>query len=468
MGENMKYKEINFKKIILLLIVISAILISGCEGKIRDFPEIDYGDERVNLPVTQIPISNIVPSGEINISLPLSEDCTEHLVYLFIQKISSLNNDTILPGSALTITLDELKSFRNGFVVIPEQSDPNGFNNNEILEMSLAGNLPDIFLVKNNTFYSNADEIYYDLSGDFLDSYINLMNIYPQMFFDLTSSGEVFTIPFHAKVKMLYLNRDALQGISIDPLLFDYPLTFNALSLITEAVAESQSNVIPWNSYEKLSLYLPGTIKPDFINIFNYSDVNRYDFINESYLNSLELIRELINIFPLESFGGNRNILFRIDYSDFPDISSINYDGISRFPVPVVDRISLPLSTISIAVNKNSEVAKFAKELAVFLSLDENALLFRSRFDLPEGFIPPINNPDVWERVVLRQKYGRDLYLVKEYMEYSFLMDPNYNNISDKYSYLYNKYVKEFLFSQDTVELNLEGMITEAKGIFDD
>lgn len=429
------------------------------------FPEISYDNSFRDLPVQNGDENDETkPNGDIRVALPYSEECIEYLGKLFTGKNTGLFRTNFQDKTSLTISLEDLDEYDSEINLIGVESDYKGMDLSEIEVMKSAGNLPDIFLVR--SLYINKEDrnLFADLSGSYLDGLLDPKEIYTGMFYDDPKTKEILALPYYARIAMMYINRNILDGFEIDPLVFDYPVSFEAVFEVSRTISLQDPETYVWADFLKLSAFLPGTIKP-FPKSYMYSK-NVMDFDNSAFADSISLLRSLnesSNVAERVSrdytdvlFDGqdpviNGEICFWIEYSDKINEYEQNENlNLARYPIPVVDNISLPLSVVGIAVNPDSESLQTSKRIAAFLALDKDAFLFKSRYPLPNGYVPPINDITVWENFVLKQIRGDDLFVLREDLKNKVPMESRHGiTPHEVYSILYDEYIYDLINDTD-------------------
>jgi hypothetical protein len=479
-----------YRFIFFSLLVIPLVFLNSCipAGK-TEFPSISYYESNPsdsNVSFQENPLDRLVYSGNLSVSLPVTSMTLQYLSYLFIGKNSGLFSETKTGNNGLDIPLEDLEMFRKSNLTITLKDNvPTGYTADEIRIMNLSGTLPDIFLVENIEMLKINEITPLDLSGEYLDSYLNPSKIYPQMFWDDPQSHQVLSIPYHAVVKMLYMNTNAWIGTGVNPNHFvDSPLNFNSVLTLSEYVTNPEKSIYAWLDFQSLSAFLPSSIKPfpDSYYVIN----QKIDFTNEAFTTTVELLRSLSSkcgvyerdenttteSIPDDLYPINLNqIGFWIDYSNQLEslVEATQGSTLRRYPLPVVDKISIPMKTVQLVVNPQSKNVALAKKLAIFIALDKDAILFKSRYTFPNGYIPPVQDLQVWEKMVLTQYQGSELFLLRELMDASHVVYLNdHHKIVLAYDELYNELIYDILYSQVSPEGEAETLNNKIRLLLDE
>ncbi len=474
-----KYLKLQRMRLIIYLMIITSVFFSGCNfsGEAA-FPDISYYTSH-EISSNDLSQSNDeIPSGVLKVALPLSDACLKYLTSMYIGEKAGLfrNNHTDLTG--LTITDEILEEYDSGIVSELVNVSNKGFNSQEIRIFRSAGDLPDIYLLSGyNTLSSQWIDLP-ELSGDYLNNYLNSSYVIPEMFVSDIVSGSVKGIPFYASLMMLYADRDLMTEKLDDTSLFTYPLTFQTMRKISESVFDKEQNIYGFRGIKELLAFLPGTVNP-FSESYAWNN-GSFDFKNNAFTDSLKFLTEfswtgsvldqLTDQELFELFGASDprelgKICFWID--DSANVSRWNEKrNIRMLPIPFVDRMDLPVHVYPVAVDPDSDLLDQAKELAIYLALDKDALLFRSRYKNEEGFIPPLSDQDVWQEIVSVQKAGDDLMMLRNFTNSMKVSDPfTPDNVKNIFDSIYDKYFYDIIFNEETFDENIseiERMAEEA------
>ncbi len=420
--------------------------------------------------------SSQISGGALKVALPLSEECLQYLALLYAGEQSHLFQD-ISNSNGYTVSLDVLKAYVPPFKVTSVQTTATGFTAETLETLALSNNLPDIMLIKSseepliNTFsmakFNNA----------FLDESLAKTFIYPDMIQNELNQDTLQAIPYYASVKMLYANASLLideKNISILP--SENRIPFETVKILAKQITRTDKGIYGFMGLKELLAFYPMTLDSEACSyMWNGS---RFNYNEEAFQNSIADIRTLVVTGAVEEFlsesqetekyGTNdpraiNKIGFWIDDSNLlQNWNALTGSVIRRFPLQSAEQITVPLTVYSVVVNVNSPQVEEAMKFAAYLALDRDALLFRSRYEDPDGFIPPIRDQQVWERLVKTQIQGEELFSLFAEMDRSKSVAANQDYfVETTYQSLYIKYFNDILFSRKSFgtfaeEINIE------------
>ncbi|MHB8963177.1 MAG: hypothetical protein ACYC5K_08490 [Saccharofermentanales bacterium] len=377
----------------------------------------------------------------------------------------------------MTIPLKALDIYDVGLHAVLQITGSRGLSATDIQMLDAANNLPDIFLMHDQLAFVNDDIAPADLNSSYADRYITPGNVYPTMFFDSVSDDALFTIPLYASVKMIYANRSLFDSSALkDSSTLRSPLSINTIQTLSKQITSPADGIYGFMGFSELLAFMPSAASP-FPQSFMWSD-GAFDFRNQAFADSVALLSgfaaeqssvdSLTDVQKLTLYGTSdprtiNKIAFWIDDSD----SLSEWSGsakVERYPLPVIDRLSIPMTVYSVSVNARSTMRNDAIKLASYISLDRDALLFRSRYNINEGYIPPLRDQLVWDNLVAPQKQGNELFILRSAMESSHAIDGySKDKAADIFDYLYVNYFRGILFDNRSLEDNLGNIESEAQ-----
>ena len=102
-------------------------------------------------------------------------------------------------------------------------------------------------------------------------------------------------------------------------------------------------------------------------------------------------------------------------------------------------------------------------KFAAYLAFDRDALLLRSRYSNPNGFIPPIKDEEVWKNLVKTQLQGDELFFLFDKMDKSkSVTNSKEELIKATFDILYDKYFNDILFSRKSLGTFIDEINKEA------
>lgn len=451
---------VDFVLVVLIIFAFICGLSSCSTNKSFNFPAVSYNN-MTSRPSTasQENTELKVSSGNIKVALPLSSECLRYLSLMYVGKISGLFSDPKTDINGLNIKLESLETYNVGLNMTLQAIDSDGFTSEEISVMNLSKTLPDIYLVKNMNYLSANNLTSANFNKSFLDSYLNAKNVYPTMFKNSLDEGTIASLPYYASTKMLFMNQRLWNDAKLDNrYVLNTSLTFNDIVTLSKEINNPKIGVYSWMNLKILSAFLPSSIQP-YPKCYEYSD-GKFNFDNSSFYSTISLLKKLsTESKTMETlskdqitklYGSNDpvkigKIAFWLDDSSAIDKWVADpLNKVVRYPLPYVDKISIPLSVVNIAVNSKSILLEDSVRFATFVSLDKNALLFRSRYKDPDGYIPPLNDKVVWDNLVIKQYKGSELSLFRDMMERAYLVS---EEESAKISAIYDSLYSDVIYS---------------------
>lgn len=475
-----------YKTIIIMITMISSSLImAGCALRSSYvFPEISY-TSRNSMPAAASNVSGGTGfnTGTLKIALPMTFECLRYLSLMYIGESSGLFKDVLPDMNGLTVSLDTLDTYDIGFDVELQAVADTGMTNFQLMNSYLSDAVPDIMLIKNTDTdllaMNNISSAKFDQT--YIDEYFSSSNIYPSMIQNGIDGNSLNTLPYYASVKMLYANESVLVDTLGNSLLPDgTKLNYDAFKSISKGITRSSEGIYGYMGLSQLLAYMPATIDST-LDSFMWNG-NKFDYSGDGFEKSVSIIRSLIssdcvedslNTNQKESLYGNidprelNKIGFWIDDSNrLEKWTSINKLKIRRFPIQGLNQITLPLSIYSVAVNSKSELLDDALRFAAYIVFDKDALLFRSRYIEPNGFIPPVKDRIVWDNLVKTQLQGDELYSIYNDMNYAkSVTNAQEDIVSEIYNELYEKYFNDILYNKKSLTALYEEINEEANRI---
>lgn len=464
--------------IISIMLAISFFLNTSCEVKnTEDFPSISYNTKSLeNSSALSQGFEEEISSGTLKFALPITEDCAKYLTYMYIGEKGGLFRKKHTTESGHTIPLEILEEFNVGLTSQIHPSSLRGLSSSDYDILNSSGELPDIFLIQNYGILAKKEINAADLNSNYTDKYLNSGNIYPTMFSYELNTGKLTSLPFHASVEMLYANKGLLsQSLTSKFSGITSPISMNTLRDISKSITDKESGIFGFMGFKDLTAFLPSATSP-FPGNYLFTRGN-FDFQSSAFSGIIKVLKEFasdnssidslstaekIKIYgELDPIQSGKIAFWTADSSQ---ISTWDGIAIERFPLPIIDRTSLPLHVSSVVVNANSKLIKEAKELAAYITMDKDAVLLRSRFNIAEGFIPVLDDDLVWELSVQVQSGGEDLLSLKKLMNNSHSLDESSpNDIDVLFNKLYTDYFHNIIFKGESLEKQLDEIITKAQ-----
>lgn len=464
--------------LILVIIACTFLTVSCSFQSTFDFPDISYIN-RSNTP-TKIPVqtnSTETASGTLKIALPISDECLQYLSLMYAGENTGLFNVTN-NINGLTVSLETLNSYKSGIDVVLQTISPTGITLQDIDTAILSNSVPDIMLIKNNskTIMSKINPA--SITNSLLDKYLSPSIIYPVMIQKGVTDNNIYSVPYYASIKMLYANEEIIVDASKTSLL---PVTsqidFNTMTSLSKSITKNDTGVYGFMGLSDLLAFFPMTFDAS-VNSYMWNGT-RFDFSNISFNKSITAIKSFINTGAVEDslslnqqklhFGDVdpkllKKIGFWIDDSNqLESWNSLGVTNVKRYPIQGESQVAIPLSIYSIVVNPDSKLLEEAKRFATYLALDKNALLFRSRYTNPNGFIPPLRDRIVWENLVKTQLQGDELFSIYEKMDFSkSVINQDEQKIKEIFKTLYDKYLFDVLYSRKSFATFTEVINNEA------
>ena len=468
------------QRIVLILIITLIVFIAGCSFQSTfDYPEISYIDKS-NV-ISKTPEQATFPTistGTLKVALPLSDECLRYLSLIYVGKTQGLLKEDISDNNGLNVSLEMLDSFETGLNVVLQPVSSTGITDQELQALSLSNALPDIMLISDKNKLSSNQITMAKFDNSTITQYISPDNIFPSMIQNGLSRSSLLSLPYYAAVKMLYANDLVTTDVSNNSLLpASSRIDFVTMQTIAKKITNPQTGTYGFMGLSEMLAFLPMTFESS-VSGYMWNGV-RYDFSNKAFSNSITNLKTLISSgCVVDSLNSNQKkvqyneidprILNKIGFwiDDSNQLESwklLGQSKIKRYPIQGESQITIPLTIYSVVVNSNCLLIDDAKRFASFLALDKDALLFRSRYINPNGFIPPLRDKSIWENLVNTQLQGNEMFSLYENMDLAkSVTNFDDNTIKTKYEQLYNEYFNDVLYGRKSLPTFLEEINTEA------
>ncbi len=463
---------------VLALIIAVSYLAAGCGPyRVTDFPAISYiRDNSSAVSSSASGEDDGISSGTLRIALPLSAECLQYLAYMYVGESAGLFRNTQTSLNGLTIPLKTLEFYNVGLNTVLQITGSRGLTVTDVRILNSANNLPDIFLVSDPSVLKAGEVEPAALNVMYTEKYITPSSVYPTMISKNIAEKPLYTVPLYASVKMLYADRTLFDGSPLkDSSALRSPVSLQTVRSLSKQITDPVSGIYGFMGFNDLLAFLPSAISP-FPSGYAWNG-HSFDFENTAFAEAVTLLRQFAgekssvdtltaaqktNLYGNGDPRETNRIAFWIDDSDRLTLWN-DYGKIERYPLPVVDRISLPLTVYGIAVNAKSALLKDAVRLAVYISLDDDALLFRSRYNISEGYLPPLSRQEIWDSLVAPQLQGDELMKLRPNMGNSHTVDGDAAyKVADVFDSLYDQYFMEILFGSQSLKQEMPSIQREA------
>lgn len=443
------------------------------------FPDILYtSDSAVPTKIPDQTDSSPVTAGTLRIAVPVSDECLRYLSLMFVGESSGLFKDIDSFSNGLTVSLSLLETFNTGLNVVLQPIPSTGFSQQEMDILSSSNSMPDILFYNNSNRLSLGNFIPSTFSEAVINTYLSPSIIYPAMIQNGISNSKIQSLPYYASVKMMYANTEILVDAAKNTLLpATGSLDFATLRNIAKKITKTDTGIYGFMGLSDLLAYFPMTF--DFLTNSYMWNGAQFVFDSPNFNKSIVEIKNLVisnsavdSLNPTQKKAKYDNadpralnkIGFWVDDSNrLESWNTLGIKNIKRYPIQGEKSIAIPMSIYSIAVNSNSKLLPEAQQLAAYMALDKDALLFRSRYSNPNGFIPPIRDNDVWTNLVKPQLQGEELYSLYEKMDSSkSVTNMEENFIKGIYENLYSNYFNDILYSRKSLSTFVEEINTSA------
>lgn len=462
-----------FNRVSVCIVILTfSIVLTSCDlGRNNDFPDISYTISSAMSVDDTGEKERVINSGIIRIALPFPEECLKYLVYMYVGETGGLFRKTHSSLNGLSVSLGILENYNIGLttelVAVPDR----GFSTEQIYGMKSAGNLPDIFLANSYSSVEHSHFDFADLSGDYLNDYLKVSNVFPEMYASNGFSGEISSLPLYSSLMLLYANMGLLSSELSDTAVITSPITLQTLKAITEEITDPETGVAGFYGIRNMVAFLPSAVDP-FPGSYLWNR-GKFDFRNSAFNDTIVSLIELVDtggvldpLSPEEVFSKystddprkSGKIAFWLD--DSGDLTEWNDSFDFRLlPIPVVDRVSIPMHVYPVCVDPDSNILREAKELAVYLTMDRDALLFRSRYDVKTGYIPPLDDQLVWDELVAVQECGEDLIIIRDMLSGARILDLSAPaDIENIFDMLYEEHFYDIIFNKEPFEEHISAI----------
>lgn len=464
--------------VILIAIVIYSLSVSGCVLQSSFvFPAISYADPNSAISEkSELSEDTITGSGKLKIALPMSPECLRYLSLMFVGEASGLFKDVKPESNGLVVSLDTLDDYNNGLKIELVSVADTGITDSQLVNAYLSNDVPDIMLLKNENQLTLNHISSAQIESSFTNQYFSSSSIYPSMISNGINNNSLHMLPYYASVKMMFANETLFIDSQKNTLLpLGNRIEFASLKSLSRKITKSSSGIFGIMGLPDLLAFLPPAIEPT-IDSFMW-DGFKFDYTDNAFARSVSTLRNLISTGSVEdslsaiqrkSLYNSKDprvlnkIGFWIDDSDKLDSwNTQNKSDMRRYPIQGENNITIPLTVYSIAVYSNSRFLKDAKRFAAYLAFDKDALLFKSRYPNPDGFIPPVKDKSVWENLVKSQTQGYELFSLYDDMGYAkSIANIDEEAVIETYNELYVKYFNDILYNRKNLT-TLSSKITE-------
>lgn len=463
---NRRSKTISKLSRYIFVFLICLVFLVGCNlQNTEKFPNISYQNNN-NITPTESPDhqSINIASGTLHVAVPLSSECLRYLALMYVGETAGLFNDVQQGENGYTVTLETLESFDVGLNIDLQQVGSSGISENELITDSLSNSIPDIMLIKDTRMLDKYQIDPQNLTSSYSNHYISPALVYPAMFQNSIENKELNSIPYYAAARMLYANSAVLVDSDNKSLLADKnQLSLSEMQKLAKTATKTKTNVYGFMGLSDLLEVYPAIVDSS-VNRDMWNGT-RFDFLHNAFNNSLTSLKSFIkNGGVVDSLTEKQKkdkygtsdprslgkIGFWIDDStQLENWNSLGLTNIRRFMIQNDKDPVIPLSVYSLVVNSKSELLEDAARFAAYIALDSDALLFRSRYTVQNGLIPPIKDKRVWDHLVSTQLQGGEIYSIYEQMDHakSITGKPE-DEIRAIFSSLYNKYFNDVLYSR--------------------
>jgi ABC-type glycerol-3-phosphate transport system substrate-binding protein len=429
--------------------------------------------------------SNTIPSTDngkpdvIRIAAPLSQDTALYLSRLYTAKKQGLLGVGV---TGQTVSLDFLETIQTEFSVELFTTSETGANLSSYITWSTSGTIPDIILTDSMSELIEEDAIMPldDLLAG--QSLLSPSNVYSDMVSRCAASDAQYGIPFAASASVLFVNNEVLDLAEVS---LPYEVDLDTLLKASEAIHslndpdnETSSYVVPLLSGSGLIPFLPASYDAT-VGYFS-EQTGEIDLQSDGFRKTILYIRKYDPAFFADAmsdedrisvFGTLDPILSKrvgmwVGRSD--EVSRwANYMpytlGMVQIPSENPGFLSPPALTVfPLCISSRSENPAEALDFAVFIALDPDAILLRTRLEKHEGFIPVVKSPEVWDRTFSDSVYCGSLYKFKDIMNSAyytpFVSDLEYY---EKTQLFLNRYIFELMDPEVDLDVLLESIDEE-------
>ncbi len=450
----------------LITVIIFTVFAFGCSIRTTlEFPTVSFSQiSKPESKSSEQSDQTVVSSGTLKVALPISRECLQYLSLMYVGDLAGLFHTIKPKESGLTVSLETLDTYNVGLNTSLQTISPLGISNEELSVLTASNALPDIMLINSNTDYKSNGFNSAIFNNSSLNQYLNPGAVFPSMLQYNESNGHIEKLPYYASVKMLFANEEMFAGISVQSLLpTDLVIDFNDVQSISKRITKTTTGIYGFSGLADLLAYFPPAVDPSSYSfmwdgsIFKYNDSKFSDSISAIKafgfpFNSLDYLTDAQKILKYGNSDprSTNKIGFWVDDSyKLEDWKLAGIKSLRRFPLQYKNQTSIFVSLYSIVVNSKSKLVNDALRFATFLTLDSNAILFRSRYSNPAGFISPLNNKIVWGNIVKPQLQGDELYQLFDLMNVSkSLVNKQESQINGIYQDMYRKYFQDILFGK--------------------
>ena len=469
------------RRISILILSMSCIFfIAACSFQpTLEFPDIVYtSNSAVPTKVPDQTESASIATGTIKIAVPVSAECLRYLSLMYIGESSGLFKDIDSFSNGLTVSLDALENFDAGLNVVLQPVPSTGYSQQEMDILTSSNSLPDILFFNSSNRLSvyNFRPVIFEES--IISDYFSPSIVFPAMIQNGLTSSRIQSLPYYASIKMLFADADVLVDATKVSLLPDSgPLDYTAIKTIAKKVTKADAGIYGFMGLSDLLAFFPMVLGISS-NSYMWNGA-QFHFESPHFIQGVDEIKSLIaGGSVLDSLTSSQKkakygdsdprsldkIGFWVDDSNrLESWKTLGVENVRRYPFQGDKKIAVPLSVYSIAVNANASLLQDAQKLAAYIALDKDALLFRSRYPIANGFIPPIRDKEVWESLVKPQLQGNELFSLYDKMDSAkSVTNLEENFIKGIYDSLYTNYFNDILYSRKSLATFVEEINTSA------
>jgi hypothetical protein len=302
--------------------------------------------------------------------------------------------------------------------------------------------------------------------------------IYPTMLQNELNEKSLQSLPYYASVKMLYANASIVKDEKNVSLLPDTELLdFETIKSISKTITKTDKGIYGFKGLADLLAFFPMTQSSSVSSYMWNGSMFHYNV--PAFDKSVSRIRELVVTGGVEEFLTAKQVAEKYGTSDPIELNKIGFwiddsnqlepwisstgSPIRRYFISDNEQTAIPLTVYSIVVNKNCKLLEEAKNFAAYLAFDPDSLLFRSRYSIQNGFIPPVSDPQIWDSLVKTQLQGTELFFIQNRMNNAKTVAGNQEIfVKETYAALYEKYFNDILFSRKSFGTFAEEIDQEA------
>lgn len=459
---------------LLVLTCLSLLLPASCQKQQTLFPELDT-EQDISPQVTDDTTKTELVQSEsedkpvhLHLAVPFEDETAEALRLLFLAFDSGLLNKEDHQQIGQMVSLDDLKQFDAPFVLeIETVPAATGITAEQVRTWAAAANMPDVMYTGSAASIPGLS--YLLPLNEFLFENERLS---PDHLFTVSikaaSSGQVlYGIPYLASTPMICYNADLLSSIGASyP---DFSQTFakwadwmkDVQQKLSERglcpdledlelIDDPDSRPLLFENaiflYEQLSDFLP-FIAPSgsWASGWGQWDGKGFNLDDPVFSSSAAWLREqALSTFSLYHLSESERQLVRNDLKGQAvhrvigrviDSADLSYwfalDAfrvcVSLMPFYYSEDLSeedlkmrFPVYVRCLSVWRETRYPELAVRFSSFIAQDPDSLLMQSRFQIYDGLFPLIRDSTVWDAMVSRQPYGKDLRVFETFLPFAY------------------------------------------------